>query len=340
VRILSFGAGAIGTYIGGALQAAGAEVVFVERPEAAADVVAAGRSLVRDGAAYRLAPLTVVGSLAEALALGPFDAALFALKSFDTAAAAAQMAPYAAELPPLVCLQNGVENEALLAAALGPERVLAATVTSAIAKPDAQTVVVERRRGVGLADGFALSAPLADLMARADLNPRLYPDAAAMKWSKLLTNLLGNATAAILDLTPAAVFADAGLFRLELRMLREALAVMGALGLTPVDLPGTPVRLLGWAVRWLPPGLAQPFLARAVGGGRGGKMPSLHIDLARGARQLEVDYLNGAVARCGQELGVATPVNALLTRTLLDLASGAQPRAAYRGRPEALLRQA
>jgi len=47
-----------------------------------------------------------------------------------------------------------------------------------------------------------------------------------MKWSKMLTNLPANATAAILDMTPAEVFSHPSLFQLEMRMLREALAVM------------------------------------------------------------------------------------------------------------------
>ena len=38
--------------------------------------------------------------------------------------------------------------------------------------------------------------------------PVLYPDADAMKWSKLLANLVGNATSAILDMDPAAIYAD------------------------------------------------------------------------------------------------------------------------------------
>ena len=65
-----------------------------------------------------------------------------------------------------------------------------------------------------------------------------------MKWSKMLTNLPANATSAILDMTAAEVFAHPGLFRLEMRMLRETLAVMRASRIRVVDLPGVPVRAL------------------------------------------------------------------------------------------------
>jgi 2-dehydropantoate 2-reductase len=112
---------------------------------------------------------------------------------------------------------------------------------------------------------------------------------------------------------------------------------MKARGIRVVDLPGTPVRLLAGVVRFLPPALSRPLLAKAVGGGRGDKMPSFHIDLHSGRGKSEVDYLNGAVVRAGESAGVATPVNRLLTETLLALTRGERPIDAFRGRPETLL---
>jgi hypothetical protein len=70
------------------------------------------------------------------------------------------------------------------------------------------------------------------------LRARRLEDAASMRWSKLLANLLGNATSAILDMDPGDVYRDRGLFDVERRQLREALAVMRALGLRPLALPG------------------------------------------------------------------------------------------------------
>jgi 2-dehydropantoate 2-reductase len=160
-----------------------------------------------------------------------------------------------------------------------------------------------------------------------------------MKWSKLLTNLLGNATAAILDLSVSELFAHPRLFQVEMRVLSECLAVMKALGYAPVNLPGTPVRALAWSVEYLPHRLSQPLLKRAVGGGRGAKMPSFHIDLYAGRGQTEVRWLNGAVARHGALHGVRAPVNGRLTEILEGLSSGALDREVFRHRPQALLGQ-
>ena len=138
-------------------------------------------------------------------------------------------------------------------------------------------------------------------------------------FEKMLTNLLANATSAILDMTPAEVFADSKLYELELTQLREALSVMQAQGIGVVNLPRTPVRLLAFGVRWLPASLSRPLIARQVGSGRGAKMPSFHIDLHSGRGQSEVDYLNGAVVRYGLSLGIPTPANRVLNETLLAI---------------------
>jgi 2-dehydropantoate 2-reductase len=171
------------------------------------------------------------------------------------------------------------------------------------------------------------------------LNARLYARPADMKWSKLLTNLLGNATSAILDMTPAAIFAYPGLYRLEVEQLRETLRVMRESGISVVNLPRTPVRLLAVGAG-LPPVLSRPMLARAVAGGRGGKMPSFHIDLYSGRGRSEVESLNGAVVRNGERVGVPTPINRLLTDTLSALTRGEIPIDTYAKKPERLIRAA
>jgi 2-dehydropantoate 2-reductase len=112
---------------------------------------------------------------------------------------------------------------------------------------------------------------------------------------------------------------------------------MQAQRIAVVDLPATPVRLLAFGVRWLHPRLSWPLIARAVGGGRGGKMPSFYLDLHSGRGQSEVDYLNGAVVRCGQRLGIPTPANRLLNETLLALTRGELPLAHFERQPEKLL---
>ena len=345
LNILSFGAGAIGTFIGGSLALAGHRVVFVEQAQAADSLRSTGLKLNlqldprRQGQAeFKLLPPKVefAGSLSEALSHGPFDVALFALKSYDTPSALEGMAPYLDKIPPILCLQNGVDNEPAIAARLGHDRVIYGTVTSAIGRRGVGDIVLEKNRGVGLAAGHPLSQRVFEALDGAYLNARLFQSAADMKWSKLLTNLLANPTSAILDMTAAEVFENPDLYRLEIAQLKECLAVMKAQNINVVDLPGTPVRMLALAAN-LPLWLSKPFLSKAAGAGRGAKMPSFHIDLHSGRGKSEVSFLHGAIVRAGEKYGVPTPVNRLLTETLLKLTDGQIPMDEFARKPKKLL---
>lgn len=338
MKILVFGAGAIGSYLGGSLGCSGHQVVFIEKPELADTIQSAGIVIrgVSGDCTYR--GLKVTSAIGDALQYGPFDAAFFALKSYDTAVVARQMAEYADALPPVVCFQNGVENEALLASAIGAEKVIAGTVTSAISRSSQGGIIIERQRGVGVArGGDGLSQALVQAFLQTGIPARQYVDAASMKWSKMLTNLQANASAAILNMTPGEIFANPALFRMERAQLLEALQVMRKLRIDIIDLPGTPVRAFAFLVQFPILWLSRVLLARAIGKGRGAKMPSFHIDLYSGRRQSEVDFLNGAVIRYGERAGVPTPVNRVLRDTLLQLTTGVLAKDSFDHQPLKLL---
>lgn len=335
--ILSIGAGAIGTYIGGSLALHGHRVVFLERPQISDELRQRHLRLNMRGVEHIVSEPAIASSIDEALMLGPYDVALFALKSYDSADALQSYLPYAQQLPPFLCLSNGVENEGLIAKTLGQGKVIYGTVTTAVGRRNAGDILLEKSRGVGIASGHPLSSRLVAALDDAGLNCKQYTNGLEMKWSKMLTNLIANATSAILDMTPAQIFAHPGLYWLEMSMLRECLSVMQAQGLQVVNLPGTPVKLLAFAARWLPLWLSRPLLASQVGGGRGDKMPSFHIDLHSGRGQSEVGYLNGAIVRKGEVLGIPTPANHMLEQVLTALTLGHQPLDEYRHKPEKLL---
>jgi 2-dehydropantoate 2-reductase len=275
---------------------------------------------------------------AAALAGERYAALLLTVKAYDVAAIVAdlQTALAGAAPPPIVALHNGVGSEALLAQAFGAGPVLSGSVTTPVSK-QAHGLVIEKARGMGLALGHPLSGPLAAALNASGVRTWLYPAAGPLKWSKLLTNLVGNATSAILDLPVAEIYASPRLYALEKRMLWECLMVMRALRYPVVNLPGAPARWLGWAVQSLPNGLARPILGRFLGAGRGGKMPSLNLDVQGGRGQTEVAWLNGAVAREGAALNILAPVNRVLTETVEALTAGRVDRAAFRHKPQALL---
>jgi 2-dehydropantoate 2-reductase len=337
-KFLVFGAGAIGTYIGGSLALSGQSVVFIERPKVVGKLIHDGLHLSLRGKEYHIKSPVIVGSVEEAITSGPFDIAIFAVKSYDTQSTLNELAPYAVALPPFLCLQNGVENEMKLASVLGDKRVIPGSVLSAIGRRGSGDIVLEKLRGIAIASGHPLSSVVTGIFSAAGLNAMLSPNAENMKWSKMLTNLLANASAAILNMPPAEIFMHPGLYHLEIEQIREAIRVMDAQNIKLVDLPGTPVRALVNSMTRMPEWFTRPLIGRSLGKGRGGKMPSFHIDLHSGVGKSEVEYLNGAVVRFGEKYNISTPVNRLLTKTLMAMTKGEISLSEFSNQPDKLLK--
>ncbi len=329
MHYLIYGTGAIGGYIGGLLAQHGQQVTFLVRPQRAETMRKTGLTISTSTEKFHIPTPQIVTGPSEA---APPDAILLTVKSQQTASAIQDIQTLE-QTPAVVSFQNGVDNEPLLTEAFGYAKVIAGTVTTAVAVGAAGKIEVERERGIGLAGDHPVAKILAAELKQSGILIKRYASADAMKWSKLLTNLLGNATSAICDLPPAAIFASEIGTRLEVAALRETLKLMSHLKIPVVNLPGLPSALLAFAVRYLPRPLYRGLLRRSVTGGRGGKLPSLHIDLRAGHSDSEVVYLNGAVDRYAREAELCAPINCRLNEILSGIAKGSLPWERFRGRP-------
>lgn len=335
MRFLIFGAGAVGGLVGGKLALAGQAVTFLARPAVAQAIASRGLRISEGAADVRVPPARAVTTVAEAFRDWP-DCVIVTVKSYDTAGAIEQLRELPITPPPILSFQNGVDNETILVKAFGPEHVFAGTVTSSVTMDEPGTIIVERSRGVGVAVDRPFGKTIARALAAAGLATQTYADAVGMKWSKMLVNLMGNATSAICSVGTGEVFDHPGLYQLEVAALRECLAVMHAKGIPVVNLPRTPAAWLAAGLRYLPAWALKAPLRYTLKDARGGKMPSFREDLMRGRRRSEVSWLNGAVVRHGAQADIATPVNRLLTETLEGILEGRVNWEEYRGRPERL----
>jgi 2-dehydropantoate 2-reductase len=338
MNILVIGAGAIGGFLGGQL-AAQHNVTLFDRALLVEAVRAKGLTIIRPDPRDKahttqrvVSNLQATTSLDDAFqSTAQFDLALICVKAFDTPRVVELLRPYADRIDRFLTPQNGVRNEDLLGAAFGSSKIISGTVLNPIAVPAPGVVRLEKAgRGLGLAPLEGSIDPYADVIRITQLPVRVYQDYRAMKWSKLILNLIGNATSAILDMPTRETFADTRVFKIEVLMLREALTVMRTQSIGTVDLPGSPVRLLAFGIRHAPLSLLQRILKPIAAGGRGDKPPSLLVDIRSGRTQSEIDELNGAIVAAGKSIGVLTPVNAALVSILHDLLAGKVDRAEWR----------
>jgi 2-dehydropantoate 2-reductase len=282
LRLVVFGAGAIGGAVGARLHQSGFDVALIARGEHGRAIRERGLTLQAPDAADTL-PIPVVES-PDRLEWTGEEVVLLCVKSQDTAAALQSLRPAA---PPVVCLQNGVENERLAlrwfehvygAAVMLPAAHLEPGIVQAEGMPVSGIIDVGRYpRGID-----ERAAALSQALSASRFASQPCEDVMRLKYAKLLMNL-ANA--------PLALFAP-GPARDELIELAKAEGRM-ALSAAGID----------FDEQW--PGARE----LEIGGRRAGSGNSTWQSLARGAPGVETDYLNGEIVLLGQLHSVPVPVN-------------------------------
>jgi len=341
MKILVYGAGAVGGYVGGRLAEAGHQVTMIVRDVTAESIDAKGLIIQENGQSARVQPTTTT-SVAQTF-MSPdvrFDLIILGMKAYDLKTAIDHLVAFCPDPPPILTLQNGIGVERPLLDQFGLDRLIIGALTTPVSKPMSNQIVVERSdRGLGIAPANRSQSitQWADLLQKSGLTVAVYQDYQSMKWSKALLNIVANATSAILNRPPGVVYKSEAMFDLEVRMLRETLAVMAALKYQVVDLPGSSAKRLAFGVQKAPRLVLKPILTGIVAKGRGDKMPSFQIDLTAGKGQSEVVFHNGAIAKAGLALNIPTPVNTALTDVLVRLARHELDWRDFDGKPGRLM---
>ncbi len=338
MKVLIYGAGAIGGYLGSRIFLSDHQVVMLDRPEMA-DLVNDKGITIREGERVDHVYPTAVASLGQALNVHKnYDLIVMTLKSYDLPAALEKLSQAQLGTAKILTTGNGIGIEEPFIERFGADRIIAGSLTTPVSKEKRNHLIVERIRGLGLAPtrtGQDMRRWLT-LFQGAGIQVVSLEDFQSMKWSKALLNMVSNATSAILAMPPGDVYQSNPGFDLEMGMIREVLAVMNKMGLAVVDLPGPSAKSLASAARRIPRFLLKPVLTRIVSNGRGQKMPSFYIDLLSGQGKSEVIYHNGAVVAAGQSFGIATPVNQVLNTVLLGITNQEINPEQFRHKPQRL----
>ncbi|GAA3486244.1 ketopantoate reductase family protein [Streptomyces cremeus] len=313
MRYVIIGAGAIGGVVGGRLAEAGHEVVLVARGAHLEALRAKGLRLTTPEGARTLRLPSAAGP--DDVELRADDVLVLAVKTQDSVAALdawsgrpVEGGGTAGELLPLVCAQNGVENERLALRRFRrvyamcvylPATFVEAGAVSAAGEPVSGILHLGRCPG-GVDD---TARRIGDDLAKARFLAPVVPDVMRWKYGKLLSNL-ANALGAVSG--PEASASPAGR-DLVGRAVAEGRAALAAAGIAVAS----------------PEEQAEARDGRIAMAELDGEEPnagSSWQSLVRGTGSIEADYLNGEISLLGRLHGVPTPVNDLLGRLANEFA--------------------
>jgi 2-dehydropantoate 2-reductase len=299
------GAGAVGCYFGAMLADAGKKVRLIGRQ-------ALVNAVTRDGLRLESAKFSKrvrVDATTNPAGVREAGLVLFAVKSPDTDAAAAAIAPHLMPEAVVLSLQNGVDNFERLRARIA-NRIVPAVVYVA-AEITAPGVVRHNGRGDlvigaprGGAESGALITDLAVVLGGAKIPTRISGNIEGELWTKLLLNGAYNAISALGRSNYGRLVAMPEVQQVMREAVAEILALARAKGVR-LDLDDPMATVLGLA-SMMPE-----------------QMSSTAQDLARG-KPTEIDHLNGYIVRESDALGLPAPVNRTLA-ALVKLAEGAHP---------------
>ena len=294
IRVAVLGAGAVGCYFGGMLARAGHAVTLIGRP---VHVDAFRKNGLHFEGLKFDEHIPVMASTVPDAVRGA-RLVLFCVKSPDTEAAAAQIAPHLDPDAIVLSLQNGVDNAERIVGRI--DRAVIPAVVHVATEMLGPGHLKHHGRGdltIGsLKDPAppALQAALRSVQgwfAAAGVPVEISDNVQGALWGKLAVNCAYNAISALGQAPYGKMVESVGIRDVMRDATLEVLAVAKACGVRMA--PDTLERVAG------------------IAGAMAGQRSSTAQDMARG-RPTEIDHLNGFILRQAEKRGVAVPVNRTL----------------------------
>ncbi len=314
-RVLVYGAGAIGGFLGGTLAAAGTEVVLLGRPSVAERLKEHGMRLTDyEGRDATIEPPPFFVSLEEC---PPVDLVLVTVKCTGMEQAAEELAEWLDPTTPVFCLQNGVGSKELAAQHLNQAQLYSGMVPFNVLMMD-EGRLHRATEGSLMFEEHPYLRPLLEAWNRVGVPAEIRADFKSVSWGKLLLNL-NNAVNAL-----AGVPLVEELSQLEYRQvlseaMRELLAALRAAGIQPTRLAKLPPHIVP-KVLTLPNRLFKALAKKMLAMDPLARS-SMWDDLER-RRATEIDFLNGAVV----ELASSQGLEATVTSRILELIKEAEEK--------------
>jgi 2-dehydropantoate 2-reductase len=322
-RVAVLGAGSIGCFVGGAWQAAGLPVSLIGRDRLSRDIGRHGLTLTDYSGWQAHLPPGAVDYRSDAQGLGEADIIAVAVKSGDTAAAAAEIDRHGRDGATVISLQNGISNiEALEQGLRGRFEIARGMVGFNVVylgdghfhKGVQGQVWTERRDA---------AEELADRIGPGPAALELSDDMLGLAWGKLLINM-NNAVNALSGKSLADELRKRDYRRVFAASISEGLRLLEAAEIEPTKVGPLPFDLLVLALE-LPDWLFNNLFFRLWRIDPKARS-SMSDDLAAG-RRTEIDYLNGEIIRMAERLRMDASVSRKVVELVHKAEAGAPPLA-------------
>jgi 2-dehydropantoate 2-reductase len=335
-KIAIMGTGAVGGYAGAHMAQAGEDVTFIDPwPEHVQRMRSHGLRIshIRDvpefTAKVRALNVTAAQQLAKER---PIDVAFVSMKSYDTEWATTLIAQYLAPHGFVVSLQNCM-NEETVARVVGWGRTVGCIASSitvdlcepghvrrAAGKSGARHTVFRAGEVHGrITERIKEVCRLVGLADSAKVTENLWGE----RWSKLVINVMGNGLSACTGMITKDMMRDDAIRHFSARLGSEAIRVGQALGYALEEVHHLDPEIIARAGESDPEAqrvYSEHRLAETAKGG-GEHRPSMGQDMVKG-RRTEIQFLNGMVARKGEEIGIPAPANRVLTEIVTRVERG------------------
>jgi 2-dehydropantoate 2-reductase len=291
MKIAAMAAGAVGSYFGGRLQAAGHDVAYIARR---AHLEALRKDGLKIQSVHGDLHLPKVNATDDPKQIGPVDVVLFAVKLWDTEIAANLAKPLVGPNTRVITLQNGVDSYERVSAILGTEQTCPGTayIAAVLGGPGVMLHTSKfATMRVGRMDGKPdeLLAKFAEAAKAAAIDIQPTEDMNRERWQKFIF-LSSMAGANCMTREPIGkILADPDTRKFYRTLMEECLAVGQKAG---AKVPSSWVEDRMTFSDNAPPGMKA----------------SMFHDLEAGNR-LELDWLTGKVVSLGRELGVPVPAS-------------------------------
>jgi 2-dehydropantoate 2-reductase len=301
MRILVFGAGAMGSLIGGLL-AKQHNVTFIGRHAHMSAIRTKGLQITGKTELHLPPKAILAYEDIEPLkkGCGPPEMVLVTVKSYDTA----EIIPYLKQIvgpDTILCsLQNGLDNEELLRAAFPKNVVIGSTICHGVTH-DKPGLVYHAGYGDTVVGSFEpdnakIARKIGQMLSDAGIETQVTDNIFAELWIKVAINASINPITAITGLKNGWLLREPNLEKLLEETCHEVLEVAIQSGAK------------------FPPGDEGDVVSRTkrVVERTSDNKSSMLQDIEKG-RRTEIDSINGAVVRIGEKLNVKTPHNETLT---------------------------